>query len=400
MAASNGSNGNGIGDAGHRRRRRRGRRRVRRPVHAPPAARARGSRPRCSRPADDVGGTWYWNRYPGARCDIPTTDYTYTLRPRAGDGVDVVGEVRHPARDPALPQHVADKHDLRRDIQLLDPRRVGARGTTHASLWRITHRRAATTITLPLLRDGDRLPVDAEGARHRRRRPLRRRGLLHQPLAARGRRLHRQAGRRHRHRLVGHPVDPDHRRAGRAADGVPAHAELLDPGAQRPGRRRSAWRQLDGRPRRVPRGGQVVARRRADAAPTEHGALQLSRGGAAARFEAAWEAGELFAILGVFADHARSTATPTTSSPSSSATRSARSSTTRRPPRRCARRTTRSAPSGRASTPTTTRPSTCPTSASSTCASTRSRRSPRPASTPSTSRSSSTPSSTPPASTR
>ena len=22
---------------------------------------------------DDVGGTWYWNRYPGARCDIPTT---------------------------------------------------------------------------------------------------------------------------------------------------------------------------------------------------------------------------------------------------------------------------------------------------------------------------------------
>ena len=27
----------------------------------------------------DVGGTWYWNRYPGARCDIPTTDYTYSF---------------------------------------------------------------------------------------------------------------------------------------------------------------------------------------------------------------------------------------------------------------------------------------------------------------------------------
>ena len=26
----------------------------------------------------DVGGTWYWNRYPGARCDVPTTDYTYS----------------------------------------------------------------------------------------------------------------------------------------------------------------------------------------------------------------------------------------------------------------------------------------------------------------------------------
>src|ERR1700758_4790398 len=31
--------------------------------------------------ADDVGGTWYWNRYPGARCDIPTTDYTYSFDP-------------------------------------------------------------------------------------------------------------------------------------------------------------------------------------------------------------------------------------------------------------------------------------------------------------------------------
>src|SRR5215510_2210137 len=29
--------------------------------------------------ADDVGGTWYWNRYPGARCDIVTTDYTYSF---------------------------------------------------------------------------------------------------------------------------------------------------------------------------------------------------------------------------------------------------------------------------------------------------------------------------------
>jgi len=24
--------------------------------------------------ADDIGGTWYWNRHPGARCDIPSTD--------------------------------------------------------------------------------------------------------------------------------------------------------------------------------------------------------------------------------------------------------------------------------------------------------------------------------------
>ena len=29
--------------------------------------------------ADDVGGTWYWNRYPGARCDITTADYSYSF---------------------------------------------------------------------------------------------------------------------------------------------------------------------------------------------------------------------------------------------------------------------------------------------------------------------------------
>ena len=38
--------------------------------------------------ADDVGGTWYWNRYPGARCDIQTIDYSYTLRSGAGERVD------------------------------------------------------------------------------------------------------------------------------------------------------------------------------------------------------------------------------------------------------------------------------------------------------------------------
>src|SRR5262245_38785952 len=27
----------------------------------------------------DVGGTWYWNRYPGARCDIQSIDYSYSF---------------------------------------------------------------------------------------------------------------------------------------------------------------------------------------------------------------------------------------------------------------------------------------------------------------------------------
>src|SRR5690606_23187293 len=29
----------------------------------------------------DVGGTWYWNRYPGARCDIESLVYSYSFSP-------------------------------------------------------------------------------------------------------------------------------------------------------------------------------------------------------------------------------------------------------------------------------------------------------------------------------
>ncbi len=47
-------------------------------------------RVRVLEPADGVGGTWYWNRYPGARCDIESIDYSYYLlrraRSRSGTG--------------------------------------------------------------------------------------------------------------------------------------------------------------------------------------------------------------------------------------------------------------------------------------------------------------------------
>ena len=29
--------------------------------------------------ASDVGGTWYWNRYPGARCDVESMEYSYSF---------------------------------------------------------------------------------------------------------------------------------------------------------------------------------------------------------------------------------------------------------------------------------------------------------------------------------
>ena len=73
--------------------------------------------------ADDVGGTWYWNRYPGARCDIQSLDYSYSWDP------ELEHEWRWTEKYATQPeilryaQHVADKHDLRRDILVEGARR-------------------------------------------------------------------------------------------------------------------------------------------------------------------------------------------------------------------------------------------------------------------------------------
>ena len=39
--------------------------------------RQQGASVRCFEAGSDVGGTWYWNRYPGARCDIESLEYSY-----------------------------------------------------------------------------------------------------------------------------------------------------------------------------------------------------------------------------------------------------------------------------------------------------------------------------------
>nr|MCU0260722.1 NAD(P)/FAD-dependent oxidoreductase [Ilumatobacteraceae bacterium] len=65
---------------------------------------------------DDVGGTWYWNRYPGARVDIQSVDYSYSWDPDL-DNTWKWSEKYSPQPEILrYAQHVADKHDLRRDI--------------------------------------------------------------------------------------------------------------------------------------------------------------------------------------------------------------------------------------------------------------------------------------------
>jgi cyclohexanone monooxygenase len=63
-----------------------------------------------------VGGTWYWNRYPGARCDVESVEYSYQF------SEELQQEWNWSERYAAQPEllryadHVADRFDLRRDI--------------------------------------------------------------------------------------------------------------------------------------------------------------------------------------------------------------------------------------------------------------------------------------------
>jgi len=79
--------------------------------------RQRGLSLRLFEAASDVGGTWYWNRYPGARTDTEAWAYCFSFSKELQDEWD------WPERMPTAPQmrdylgHVADRFDMRKDIQ-------------------------------------------------------------------------------------------------------------------------------------------------------------------------------------------------------------------------------------------------------------------------------------------
>jgi cyclohexanone monooxygenase len=67
--------------------------------------------------APDVGGAWYWNRYPGARCDVESLVYCYTFSPVLDE--EWTWSERYPAQ-PEIQEYLsfaADRLDLRKDIR-------------------------------------------------------------------------------------------------------------------------------------------------------------------------------------------------------------------------------------------------------------------------------------------
>ena len=93
--------------------------------------------------AGDVGGTWYWNRYPGARCDVQTIDYSYTFDPELEKAW--TWSERY-ATQPEILRYlgfVADRYDLRRDIRF-HTRVTAATWDQAAERWLLTTDDGAT----------------------------------------------------------------------------------------------------------------------------------------------------------------------------------------------------------------------------------------------------------------
>ena len=106
-------------------------------IYALHRLRALGLRVRVYEAGAGVGGTWFWNRYPGARCDVESLEYSYSFSD------DLQQDWKWPERYGAQPEilryvnHVADRFDLRRDIQL-NTRIRSAIFDGAANLWSVT----------------------------------------------------------------------------------------------------------------------------------------------------------------------------------------------------------------------------------------------------------------------
>ena len=108
--------------------------------------------------ANDVGGTWYWNRYPGARVDIESVHYSFSF------DEDLQQEWHWTERFPAQPEilaylnHVADRFDIRKDVTF-GTRVVAATWDDDGDVWCIRTDDGRTTTARYFVSGGGTLSV-------------------------------------------------------------------------------------------------------------------------------------------------------------------------------------------------------------------------------------------------
>ena len=181
--------------------------------------------------APDLGGTWYWNRYPGARFNSESYTYGYSF------SKELLNEWHWKERFSGQPEnlrylnHVADKFDLRKYMQF-NCKVEAAQFDEAQNLWRLKiDDGRELTCRFVILAIG--LLSTPTLPRLRRHGSFKGRSFHTYLLAARAGRDGRQEGRHHRHRRH---RDPDHRRdrrQGRRTHRVPAAAELGGAAQQR-----------------------------------------------------------------------------------------------------------------------------------------------------------------------
>ncbi len=96
-----------------------------------------GLRARAFEAGSDVGGVWYFNRYPGARCDVESMQYSYSFSEDLQQEWRWTERFAPQAEILAYLQHVADRFDLRRDIQF-ETRVASVRFDEAADRWTVT----------------------------------------------------------------------------------------------------------------------------------------------------------------------------------------------------------------------------------------------------------------------
>ena len=205
-----------------------------------------------------VGGTWYWNRYPGARFDSESYSYGYSFSQELLDEWHWTEHFSPQPQTLKYLNHVADKFDLRRDIQFRS--RVTAAhwhedtrsweitledGSKHTCRFLIT---AIGPLSAPTMPKIDGIESFKGQSCHTARWP-------HEDVQGAGE-LRRQARGGDRHRRHGGADHPGSRQDGGPSHGVPAHAQLVRAPAQRPdlqGRDGRDPRALSGDLRALPR---------------------------------------------------------------------------------------------------------------------------------------------------
>src|SRR3954469_11209910 len=99
--------------------------------------RGQGMTARVFEQGSGVGGPWYWNRYPGARCDVESMQYSYSFSDELQKEWDWSERYAPQPEILKYANHVADRFNLRPDIQF-DTRVERAEFEENAGFWSVT----------------------------------------------------------------------------------------------------------------------------------------------------------------------------------------------------------------------------------------------------------------------